>query len=166
MKNLIKTSAFLLGAVLFIGCDPEEEETPNVDLAVTDITFSITGIDHNAQDFEGTATITAVITNIGADPYVSNSNQQGVLLYEQDLGLVVGTIVVDQEFGNLGVGESITVSYSRAWNQSSPAEGEFPPNYRAVITFDPDLYIDGNSSNDDALSTNNERTESSEELNF
>ena len=161
MKNIIQTSAFLLGAVFFIGCDSEEDR-PNVDLAVTDITFSITGIDQNAQDFEGTATITAVVTNIGSDPYVSNSNQQGVLLYEQTSGLATGTIVADQEFGNLGVGESIYVSYSRTWNQST----EFPPDYKAVITFDPDLYLDGNLSNDDDVSSNNERTESSEELNF
>lgn len=164
MKNLFRVFGVILILGTIASCDPEEEK-PNVDLAVTDIIFETEGIDPVMQDFDGTAIITVLIENIGEDDYISGANQQGLYIYQVD-GYQVGSYEVLYEgFGNLQAGETISISYTRNWNISSPAEGEFPPNYRAVIGFDPDIRIDGNLDNDDADPTNNERTESGDQLN-
>ncbi|WP_461044362.1 hypothetical protein [Spirosoma harenae] len=34
-------------------------------------------------------------------------------------------------------------------------ENEFPPNYRAVIVYEPDILTDNNKNNDDANTENN-----------
>ena len=60
-----------------------------------------------------------------------------------------------KQFEDLAAGGEITVSFERAWDASSPAEGEFPPTYTLRISFDPDIFIDGNEQNDDCRTSNN-----------
>ena len=52
------------------------------------------------------------------------------------------------------------MTFTRAWNSSSPAEGEFPPTYTLSIAYDPDIRMDSNPDNDDVNERNN-RTEKS-----
>lgn len=159
MKPLKFLSLIFFSLALF-SCDPEEvtpqEQNPNIDLMAESITFSV-DIDPNNQ-FSGTATITGKIKNIG-DKYMSNPNQQAIYLYERSLGTLttqLGTLVAQQNFQNLEINETAEVTFSRTWNSSSPAEGEFPPEYILIISFDPDLYIDGNVNNDDTNHNNDE----------
>ena len=60
-----------------------------------------------------------------------------------------GTIVAQKPITNLAPGASLTLSWERDWNSSSPSEGEFPNSYRLLISYDPDIYMDGNDNNDD-----------------
>ena len=48
------------------------------------------------------------------------------------------TAVVDDGFVN--------VSFEAVW---SSFLSEFPPSYRVLISYDPDIFIDGNDFNDD-----------------
>ncbi|MGC4086786.1 MAG: hypothetical protein QM756_02595 [Polyangiaceae bacterium] len=103
--------------------------------------------------FRGLIEIKASVKNVGL-PYVTGPNQQLLNLYE----IVPGStprLVASQPFANLASGEVASVSITRLWNSSSPAEGEFPPSYRAVISYDPDIAIDGNTRNDDCHPENN-----------
>lgn len=169
MKTLkqvkILFSAMLLTALT--SCDPDDpvviEDTPSIDLATEAIDFSIV----KTADFTGVATITGRIRN-AADNYVSGDGQQVLYLYERSLGIPTdqpGTLVAQKAFTNLDTDEILEVSYSRAWNASSPAEGEFPPEYILVIGYDPDIYIDGNKQNDDNNDTNDELLESGTGIN-
>lgn len=152
MKNSIYFSAIFITLSL-ASCNPDEspEETPIIDLEATEISFTI---DKETQ-FTGTATLTGILTNIG-EAYSSNANQQGLQLYQSGNGQSGGgDLVAMQTFQNLMPGETVTVSYTRPWNTSSPAEGEFPPSYTLRISYDPDIFIDGNPNNDDSDLDNN-----------
>ena len=113
--------------------------------------------------FAGLVEIKASVKNLGL-PYVTSPNQQALYLYE----LVPGAaprLVATQRFANLASGEVASVGFTRTWNSSSPAEGEFPPSYRAVISYDPDIAIDGNPKNDDCRPANNAFERSGTEIN-
>ncbi|MAX71145.1 MAG: hypothetical protein CMC76_08605 [Flavobacteriaceae bacterium] len=162
-----KILSILCIAFSIFSCDPEENstETPNIDLMAESISFSVV-VDSN-NPFTGVATITGTIRNIG-DNYMSNHNQQSIYLYERSLGTPttqLGTLVAQQSFQNLDTDETAQVTFSRTWNSSSPAEGEFPPEYIILISYDPDLYIDNNVHNDDTNQSNDQLLVSGEGIN-
>lgn len=163
MKTLkILTVVFI--TILCNACDNDDTAEPlgTIDLEATAITFSII----KDSDFTGTATITGTITNIGEENFSSSDGQQAIRLYERNLGAdAPGTLVSSVEFTNLNAGETLTITYARPWNSSSPAEGEFPPDYRVVLDYDPDIFIDGNDANNDVDLTNNEVTASGTAIN-
>lgn len=158
MKTL-KFIPVIILSLIALSCDTDETSSgppPTIDLEATSIDFAI----DNVVNFVADATITGTITNI-EDDFVSGSGQQAILLYERSLGTPPGNPgneVARVNFTTLGAGETLTISYTRTWNASSPAEGEFPPDYRIVISYDPDLLIDGNEDNDDDNFANNELT--------
>ena len=168
MKTIPFTSkilTFIFAAVFLISCDkdetPAEATEPTIDLKAEAISFAV----NPSSQFAGTATITGSITNIG-DDFQSDQNQQSILLYERILGLPApGTQVAKLDFNSLAAGETLEVSFTRAWNASSPAEGEFPPEYYLLISYDADLFNDGNPHNDDSNSENNELIESGMAIN-
>lgn len=156
----MKTIKFIPIIILFsitLSCDTDDTSSgppPTIDLEATSLDFSI----DNRDGFVADATILGTITNI-QDDFVSGAGQQAILLYERSLGTPSGNPgneVARVNFTTLGAGEALTISYTRTWNASSPAEGEFPPDYRIVISYDPDLLIDGNNDNDDDNSSNDE----------
>ena len=168
--NVLKIALLISTVTFFTSCDRDDSvedtltTTHNVDLEVSDITFSV--VDNG--NFEGVATITGVVTNIGADDFISSPGQQAVSLFENNTGLPSSQaidLVAEVPFTELGAGESIIVTYSRPWNASSPAEGEFPPMYTVVANLDPDLQIDGNDMNNDASASNNAMSKSGSEIN-
>ncbi|SIO52152.1 hypothetical protein [Chitinophaga niabensis] len=131
-----------------------------IDLSASKINFTII----KCKDrFNAHVVVEGVVKNTGGLAYSSNANQQSALLYEDNGGRL--QLVASQSFQNLAPGAEVKVSYTRPWNRSSPAEGEFPPNYVLVIGFDPDIYIDGNDSNDDSNYGNNRFTRSAAEVN-
>ncbi|WP_298309661.1 hypothetical protein [uncultured Aquimarina sp.] len=163
MKTLKLLSVLCITA-LFIACDSDDDTTSvgTIDLEATSITFTIVKDD----DFTGTATITGTVTNIGDANFNSGNGQQAVRLYQRSLGAPApGELVDTVSFTNIDAGETLTIRYSRPWNSSSPAEGEFPPDYRIVIDYDPDIFIDGNDQNNDSDLTNNDLTVSGSGIN-
>lgn len=126
------------------------------DLSATSIDFSIVS---KTSQFEGTVRITGVIKNVGNKAYTSSPHQQSIMLYE-------GTQMVAQKpFQNLAVGQQETITFERKWNASSPSEGEFPPEYKLTISFDPDITLDSNPDNDECNSANNRKSRSGAGIN-
>ena len=153
----------VLALMAFTSCDPSDDindapiseptESVTIDLQAENIIFSV---DPTSQ-FAGNATITGTVRNLG-DNFRSGVGQQVIRLYERSLGTPTnqpGTEVASLTFTSLDAGETLEVSYTRSWNSSSPAEGEFAPEYILVIDYDPDLFLDGNVNNDDTNSANN-----------
>ncbi len=113
--------------------------------------------------FKGRIRIVGVVKNVGGKDFRSNSEQASAHLYE---GFPGGrfNLVAHRPFANLAKGAEIRVTYERDWNISSPAEGEFPPTYRLLIVYDPDITLDGNKDNDDCNSRNNKKERSGSEI--
>lgn len=127
-----------------------------IDPAVTRINYQLI---QRTAPFRGIVRVTATVKNVGNRAFVSRAGQQAVLLYSDR------TMVARRAFVNLAVGQSFTITYDRAWDASSPAEGEFPPMFRAVLTYDPDIYIDSNPQNDDCSNRNNDLLRSGSAIN-
>jgi hypothetical protein len=111
------------------------------------------------SQFAGSVEIVGVVKNLGGGAYESQPNQQMMHLYED------ARLVKHQAFHNLAPGQEVTIRYTRSWNSASPAEGEFPPTYKLVIVYDPDITKDGNPKNDDCVWANNTRTRSGTGIN-
>ncbi len=136
-----------------------------IDPAAVDIRFEIVRRD---TQFRGRVRITGVVRNIGNAAFTSNpgTQQASAQLYEVPAGATSGgTLRAHTNFNALAVGGTVTVSYERDWNSSSPAEGEFAPSYKLMIVYDPDIRLDGNPNNDDCNMSNNTRQRSGTEIN-
>ncbi len=102
--------------------------------------------------FQGRVRITGTVKNLGRAPYVSNPRQQSVLLYEVPAA-GPARLVAQRAFQNLAPDEAVTVAFDRDWRSSE----EFPPSYRVIISYDPDILLDSNPKNDDCGAANNRR---------
>ncbi|AZZ37415.1 hypothetical protein CIK05_11625 [Bdellovibrio sp. qaytius] len=127
-----------------------------IDPAAARIDFEVLS---RTTQWRGRVRVTATVKNVGRQDYVSRAGQQTALLYSDR------TLVARRDFINLAVGQAFTFSYDRDWDSSSPAEGEFPPNYRLIVTYDPDIYLDSNPRNDDCSNANNDRSRSGADIN-
>lgn len=133
------------------------------DPAATAVDFTVLSRSATSR-FQGRVRITGKVKNLGAQAFESRPGQQTAQLIETPLGgrpRIVATV----PFVNLAPNQEISVSFDRNWDASSPAEGEFPPSYKVVLSFDPDIYIDGNTKNDDCVTTNNTKERSSADIN-
>lgn len=128
-----------------------ERRSPIVDLAARQIEANIL---RSISPFVAEIAVVGYVRNVGTLDYQSNPTQQVARLYEINPG-GAPRLVASQPFANLAPGQEIAVRYTRRWDRSSPAEGEFPPTYRLVIEFDPDIAVDGNPLNDDRVQPNN-----------
>lgn len=138
---------------------------PCLDPAAFEIRFEIVRRD---TPFRGRVRITGVVKNIGTAPFTCNpgSMQASAHLYELPPGAVSGgTLRGHTDFSSLAVNGTVTVSYERDWDSSSPAEGEFPTSFRLMIVYDPDILLDGNKANDDCKINNNTKSRSGTEIN-
>lgn len=131
------------------------------DPAVEKIDFTIVS---RTGKFSGKVRITGVVKNVGLAPYISGPNQQAVHLYEFIPG-GSARLVAKKNFQNLNPGQQVTVAYERNWDASSPSEGEFPPSYRVIIAYDPDIRLDSNPKNDDCNINNNQKERSGADIN-
>jgi hypothetical protein len=94
------------------------------DIGVKGIRFDI----RRSAPFRGEVRITAVVVNGSDVPFESRAGQQSLQLYEVPME-GSARLVVEQRFAILQPGRTVSVAYTRNWNASSPAEGEFPPTY-------------------------------------
>jgi hypothetical protein len=119
----------------------------NIDPAATAINFSVVSC---KTAFAGRVKIEGVIKNNGANGFLAAANQAVVILYETIPG---GTTkaVASRVFTSLATQGEIKISFTREWNKAD----EFPPGYKVVIAYDPDIYTDSRNSNDDANTNNN-----------
>jgi hypothetical protein len=127
--------------------------TPAIDLRAMSITYSLV---RRIDDHKAIVRVTGTIKNVGTEKFVSNEKQQGVSLSEIQSSTFpnpVGptTVKVDRLFSTLDPGATFQISYDMEWSKSN----EFPPVHRLNITFDPDIRMDGNTKNDDAIFANN-----------
>jgi len=123
-------------------------------IALAGATCPCDGPDPAAREIEFVTTETATghdvtirgrIQNLGMQEFQSGPGQQAIQLYED------GTLVATQEFEDLLIGDTEVLTFQR-----SVASGtEFLPTYRLLITYDPDIFIDGNPQNDDCNTGNN-----------
>jgi hypothetical protein len=133
------------------------------DPAAHEIRFQIVRRD---SQFNGRVRITAIVKNVGGKAFASGPNQAAAHLYQMPAGATSGgTLVAQRNFQNLAPGATISVSYERDWRSSSPNEGEFPPTYRLLISYDPDIYMDDNKDNDDCNQNNNKKDRSGSGIN-
>ncbi len=148
LRQLAVLSVFIVSAAAAFGgpinCDP----------AVVRFDFSI--LKDKFHPTRGTAKIVAVVKNVGTDVYNSRPGQQNVQIFEMPLGGTAGLAKKVCDFGTLNVGSEYRCEFSRPWDSASRGEGEFPPNYKAMIVYDPDIRLDGNPKNDDINSKNNQ----------
>lgn len=141
--------------------DPSKLKLTCPDPAVQSIKFDIAS---RTSEFEGRVKIVGTIKNVGTANFESGPGQQELQLWETNPG---GSprLVATKPFEKLAKDEIIFVQYERDWNSSSPAEGEFPPTYKLVISYDPDINIDDNKKNDDCETENNSMEQSGAEIN-
>jgi hypothetical protein len=142
----------LLGCARFDGCAEPSCPDPLADSIQLRLLSQTT-------PFQGRVRITGIVRNDGA-VFDSNAGQQSAALYEEVPG--VGSRRVSlREFEDLAPGESISLSYEREWDTAI----EFQPSYRLEISYDPDIFIDGNPRNDDCDQDNNQLERSGEDVN-
>ncbi|MCU0288968.1 MAG: hypothetical protein MUF15_21560, partial [Acidobacteria bacterium] len=134
-----------------------------IDPAAFEIDFDIVRRD---SQFQGRIRITGIVKNIGTKAFQSGPNQAAAYLYQLPPAATSGgTIVAQQQFTKLDVGETLNLIWERDWNSSSPNEGEFPYSYRLIISYDPDIYMDANKDNDDCNGSNNQKDRNGSEIN-
>jgi hypothetical protein len=121
-----------------------------IDLSAAAINFSVVSC---TDKYHAVVKIEGVVKNVGTINYTSGAGQQAALLYENRGGRPV--LVATKVFQNLTPGQEVRVEFTRNWYKGSPAEGEFPPTYVLIISYDPDIYIDANDNNDDSNTGNN-----------
>lgn len=113
-------------------------------------------LQHTAT-FTGRVQITGVVKNVGSKEFKGGGGM--AYLYEGS------TLRRTKVFSNLLPGATISLSYTRTWYAASPSEGEFPPTYKLVILYDPDILKDGNKDNDDCTLNNNKLARSGSGIN-
>ena len=128
------------------------------DPAVVDIKFSIV---RKYSKYRARVRITGVVKNIGKADYISNPNQQTIVLDSGDAAHPLKVI----PFKDLRAGQTIIITHEVDWDISSPNEGEFPPTFRVYILYDPDITMDENTKNDDCNSKNNSMSKSGRAIN-
>ncbi len=108
-----------------------------------EIEYSLVNLTGTGQ---GVVLIKGTAHNYGTEAYLSSPGQQALQLWEN------GVMVATQDFEDLAVDETVTIEYQRSWTKG----GEFmPAQYELIVTYDPDIFDDGNSDNDDCRLYNN-----------
>lgn len=106
--------------------------------------FEVTVVSKSGSS--GTIRLTGTVRNIGLQTFDSSAGQQSVWI------LSSGILVAQQDFEDLAPAEEVTITYETTWSRST----EFPPTFTLMLSYDPDIFIDGNENNDDCRTTDNE----------
>lgn len=138
--------------VLSGGTCPENCQPGQPNPAVDRIDFTLVS---TSTSTTGTVRIEGVVENKGDTTFDSGAGQQSVQLYQGT------TLLAQQDFEDLAAGATVTVAHDLSWNTST----EFPPTFRVIIVYDPDIFIDGNDNNDDCATSDNALERSGSEIN-
>ena len=130
------------------------------DLSASQIAFTLL---NRRSAFAGQVQIVGRVANLGG-PYRSNPGLQRALLYEVSPG-GGRQLVATADFDSLTAPNTIELTYTRDWQASSSAEGEFPPSYELILSLSKVLRQDGNPSNDDSNPDNNQLILSGSDIN-
>jgi hypothetical protein len=110
--------------------------------------------------------ITGIIKNIGRKTFKPVRNQAKAYLYEIPPGASTGGKILAQKvITNLNPGATISLSCERDWTTTPTSGGKFPHTYRLQILYDPDVYRDTTTLNDDCSHKNNKKIRSGSEIN-
>jgi hypothetical protein len=137
----------------------EEPDTPIIDLEASTIDYELDAL--GGCQCTGTVRLTGKVKNIGNTNFSSGPKQQFIQLIQKPLGTSTETVIKHHEFSTLAADAEIEVTIVIPWDVAI----EFQPEYILRISYDPDIYIDGNSNNDDTNSTNNTFTLSGFDIN-
>ena len=130
---------------------------PNIDLAAVSLEFTVEKISETV----GNVTLTGTVKNVGDAAYRTNGGQQTIELVQKPIS-GPSTVLASKDFEDLDVGATVEIEYTvQNWRTST----EFIPSFVLRISFDPDLYIDGNLENDDADQDNNSIERPGQEIN-
>lgn len=121
----------------------------SIDPAVTDISFR-----YLKPTTGDKIQVVVTVKNLGLMNYESGSNQQNVQLWEEYSGSNRKMVKLFP-FQNLNASASFSFSYERPVFKPSD---EFPPHYKAMIVYEPDILSDNNTKNDDSNAANNSLT--------
>ncbi len=124
------------------------------DPAAYQIKFDL--LEHTAT-FTGRVRITGIVKNVGKKEFKGGGGM--AYLYEGS------TLRKTKVFSTLAPGATMSLSFDRTWYASSTSEGEFPPIYKLMILYDPDILMDSNKDNDDCNINNNKLTRSGAAIN-
>ena len=153
MKTKVSVFVVVLSAVAMSGLTcPEDCASTDPNLAVDRIDATLVSQQSTTM---GTVRIDGVVQNKGGSTFDSSPDQQSVQLYDGT------TLLAQEDFEDLAVGATVTVSYTVEWNTNS----EFPPTYTVLIALDPDIFMDGNPNNDDCPTSDNARQLTPSEIN-
>lgn len=120
-----------------------------IDPAIDEIRFS-----HLKLNTGDKIRVTVTVKNLGLMNYESGSNQQNVQLWEE-YSSTNRKMVKLYPFQNLNANASFSFFYERPAFKPSD---EFPPHYKAIIVYEPDILSDNNTKNDDFKASNNSMT--------
>ncbi len=153
MKTLKSSILFSIIALTAFSCDPDdiaEALRTRPDLVAESIEFEWEP--NPGSQFAGVATITGTVRNIGED-FISREGLQRIVISEFHGDYYNSNTVLNKvaklNFTQLGPNETLTITYTRNWNSSSAAEGEFPPSYALQIGYDVDIGSDDIPTNND-----------------
>lgn len=151
MKNLKKlTMVILVFTCIFSACDNDDDKDEEIiDLKADAITYSMVT---QTSATTGEVRITGHIKNVGNTNFSSSLGQQTAFLIERTLGTTTETTMATANLpAIINAGNEITFSYTRNWDTTI----EFQNEISLKITYDPDIFIDGNPKNDDVNLNNN-----------
>ncbi len=100
----------------------ESEPSRCADLVLSSIQFSIV---RRTKPHEADVRISTTVRNQGPGPLNGGGSWR---LLEG------GRVVEDERLGSLAPGQQVPLSFTRRWNSSSTSEGEFPPEYRFMVS--------------------------------
>jgi hypothetical protein len=102
----------------------------------------------------GEVRISYVITNAGSSAWRSGANQQGVHLRAVN-GNTGGVFASDRALTGAAAAGAVMQRFTTPLIRNAFDDFEFGGHVELAVTYDPDIYIDGNRCNDDADAGNN-----------
>lgn len=126
------------------------DRIPRIDPAVTTLSVRLL---KRLSAHEASIAIVGYVKNIGNKDFKSSPNQQSATLVQKIPGVRVPELLMQRKFTVLPAGEGFMVSHTLNWRPSQ----EFPPSFELYLSYDPDIRLDDNPQNDDAISTNNSK---------
>ncbi|WP_165396020.1 hypothetical protein [Flavobacterium sp. J27] len=144
---------FLLASIccFLVACNSDDDATvpSSIDLKADAITYEMVS---QSSATTGEVRIRGHVKNVGNTTFSSTEGQQIAYLIERPQGTTTETVLATANLPTvLNSGSEITFSYTRNWDVAT----EFQNDIILRISYDPDIFLDGNPNNDDKNTNNN-----------